>query len=109
MTTFFGLWKVQTSIQPQDPRAAIQLYQAFGAQIKRDLETGDLKESHSFLNGDAGYFVTGDISEERVHQIILRYTPYVSFEIHETVPVLKTIENLIAISKERAAMMTVPA
>jgi len=88
---------------------AMQLYQAFGAQIKRDLESGEVKDSQSFLEGNAGYFISGDITEERLHQIVLRYAPYVTFEIHKTIPVQKTIENLVAIAKERAAMMAVPA
>lgn len=105
MTTFFGIWKIENTIAPQDPKMAMQLYQAFGVQIKQDLESGDVKETNSFVEGSGGYFVTGDISEERLHKILLKYQPYVTFEIHQTVPLVKTIENLIAISKERAAAL----
>lgn len=106
MEVYFGIWRVETTIQPQDPKMAMQLYQAFASQIKHDLESGDLKESHSFLEGNGGYFVSGDISDERLHQILMIYQPYVTFEVHQTVPILETIENLIAISKERAVAMS---
>ena len=109
MTTYFGLWKVETSLAPQDPKMAIQLYQAFGTQIKRDFESGVLKVNESFLEGNAGYFITGDITEETLHHTLLRFAPYVQFEIHRTIPALKTVEHLVAIAKERAAAMTVPA
>jgi len=109
MTNFFVLWKAQTNTLPQDPRMAMQLYQAFGAQIKRDQESGEVKETQSFLEGDAGYLVSGDITKERLHEILLAYGPYVTFEIHQTVPALKTVENLIGIAKQRAAVMAVPA
>ena len=88
---------------------AMQLYQAFHAQLKRDLESGDVKESNSFLEGNAGYFISGDITEDKLHVLLLNWSPYASFEVHQTVPVLKTVENLIGIAKQRAAVMTVPA
>jgi hypothetical protein len=109
MTKYFGLWKVETSLQPQDPRMAIQLYQAFAAQLKRDLDSGDIKESNSFLEGNGGYFVSGDITQERLHALLLSWAPYLTFEVHQTVPALKTVENLIGIAKQRATVMTVPA
>jgi hypothetical protein len=109
MTTYFGLWKVETSQQPADPKVAMQLYMGFQAQVKHDLESGDVKESNSFLEGNGGYFITGDISDERLHEILLNYAPFLTFEVHQTVPVSKTIEKLIGIAKMRASAMTVPA
>ena len=87
----------------------MQLYQAFHAQLNHDLESGDVKESNSFLEGNGGYFISGNITEERLHELLLSWSPYLTFEIHQTVPALKTVENLIGIAKQRAAMMTVPA
>ena len=109
MTTYFGLWKVEPSIAPQDPRMAMQLYSAFQSKVKRDIDSGLVKESNSFLEGNAGYFITGDITEEKLHELLLNYTPYLTFEVHRTIPVFKTLENLIAISRERAAALKVPA
>ena len=109
MTSYFGLWKVETSLQPTDPKLAMQLYMAFQAQVKSYLESGDLKETNSFLEGNAGYFISGDVSEEKMHELLLNYTPFLTFEIHKTVPVSQTIEKLIGISKMRAAAMSIPA
>ena|ERR1700730_1339003 len=109
MSTYFGLWKVESSLQPTDPKIAMQLYMAFQAQVKRDLESGEIKESNSFLEGNAGYFISGDVSEEKMHELLLNYTPFLTFEIHKTVPVSQTIEKLIGISKMRATAMSIPA
>jgi hypothetical protein len=109
MTSYFGLWKVETSLQPTDPKLAMQLYMAFQAQVKSYLESGDLKETNSFLEGNEGYFITGDISEEKVHELLLNFTPFLTFQVHKTVPVTQTLEKLIGIAKQRATMMGIPA
>ena len=88
---------------------AMQLYMAFQAQIKSNLESGDLKESNSFLEGNEGYFITGDISDERVHELLLNFTPFLTFQVHKTVPASQTLEKLIGIAKQRATMMGIPA
>ncbi len=108
MPTFFGIWKVETSLQPVDPKMQLQLYQAFQMQVKHDLESGDIKETNSFIEGNAGYFVSGDVSEDKMHELCLSYAPFLTFEIHETVPALKTLEKLIGIARQRATAMTVP-
>jgi len=77
--------------------------------VKHDLETGDVKESNSFLEGNAGYFISGDITDEKLHELLLNYTPYVTFEVHKTVPVTQTIGKLIEINKMRATAMSIPA
>ena len=67
------------------------------------------KSPNSFLEGNAGYFISGDITDEKLHELLLNYTPYVTFEVHKTVPVTQTIEELIVISKMRATAMSIPA
>jgi hypothetical protein len=109
MTVYFGLWKANTSLPPQDPKVEVQLNQAFHAVMQQLLKSGDVKEVNSFIEGGSGYFVSGDITDERLHEILLSWSPYVTFEVHKTVPALKTIEALIGIWKQRAAALTVPA
>jgi hypothetical protein len=109
MTTYFGLWKINLSIPPpQDPKVELQMNLAFQAMMKRDLESGVVKEVHTFLEGGQGYFLSGDVPEDKLHEALQQWSPYVTFELHKTIPTLKSIENAISISRARAAM-TVPA
>ena len=110
MTTYFGIWKFNTTIPPpQDPKIGLQQNLLFLSLLKRQLESGDLKEVHTFLEGNSGYFLSGDITEEQLHKNLLQWSPYITFEVHRTVPGLKSVEALVAVSRERVALMTVPA
>ncbi len=108
MTTYFGIWKQNTSLPPQEPKVELQMNLAFQAMIKRDIQSGVIKEAYAFLEGAQGYFLTGDVTEERLHESLLQWYPYVTFELHRTVPLEKSVETAIAVSRARAAM-TVPA
>jgi len=110
MTTYFGLWKLNTNIPPaQDPKIELQQNMAFQAMLKNNLQSGDLKEVHTFLEGGSGYFLTGDITEEKLHENLLAWSPYVTFELHRTLPALKSIEISIGVSRARASALKIPA
>ena len=110
MTTYFGLWKLNTSLQPPaDPKLELQQNLIFQSMVKDDLRNGNLKEAHAFLEGASGYFITGDITEEKLHETFLKWYPYVQFELHRTIPLQKSVDTVVSISKARAAALTVPA
>jgi hypothetical protein len=110
MTTYFGLWKLNTNLQPPaDPKLELQQNLVFQSMIKEDLRTGDVKEAHAFLEGAAGYFLTGDITEEKLHEVLVKWYPYIQFELHKTIPILKSIETTVNVSRARASALTVPA
>jgi hypothetical protein len=110
MTIYFGLWRINTTIPPpQDPRMELQQYLAFQAMLKQQLESGDLKEVNSFLEGGSGYFISGDITEEKIHANLIAFSPYVTFELHRTLPTTKSLELAINVSRARAAAMKIPA
>ena len=110
MTTYFGLWKLNTSIEPPaDPKLQLQQNLIFQSMIKEHLRSGNIKEAHAFLEGTSGYFISGDTTEEKLHETLLSWYPYVQFELHKTIPLEKSIEATVQISRARAAALQVPA
>ena len=110
MTTYFGLWKLNTSLQPPaDPKLELQQNMMFQSMIKEDLRAGNLKEAHAFLEGASGYFLTGDITEAKLHETLLKWYPFVQFELHKTIPLQDSVDTAVNISKARAAALRVPA
>ena len=110
MTTYFGLWKLNTNLQPPaDPKVELQQNMIFQSMLKEDLRNGNVKEAHAFLEGASGYFLTGDITEEKLHETLVKWYPYVQFELHKTIPLEKSIEITVGISRQRAAALTVQA
>jgi hypothetical protein len=73
MTTYFGIWKIDTTLQPpQDPKIQLQQNLIFQSLLKIQLDSGDLKEVHTFLEENSGYFISGDITEEKLHKDLLQ-------------------------------------
>lgn len=102
MTVYFGLWKLNVSIPPP-PTPEDQVRQIEGqlALMKGQLQAGLLKEVHAFLEGDRGYLVTGDVGEEQLYEALQMWSPFVSFELHRTVPFPKALELAVSATKKR--------
>jgi hypothetical protein len=105
MPIYFGLWHFRSELLPPDPNVQIQMSEAFLGLFKMQVQSGVIKEAHSFLGGDRGYFISGDITHEKMLMAVQQWAPFVTFEVHQTVKFPEPIENNIAIAKARAAMM----
>ncbi len=103
MTEYFGLWKINQSLPPPPtPAEQIKQQEGFDALIRAQLKSGRVREVHSFLEGGAGYFLTADVSDEEVFQDLAAWAPYVTFELHRTVPFPKASEIALKAIRQRA-------
>jgi hypothetical protein len=101
MPVFFGFYK----ISPNPPTEAwVKQLEAFAASIRMQTQMGDIREAHAFVGALGGYFITGDISPERLDQNLALYFPWVTFETHEMIPVELALKNAIGAAKTRAGM-----
>jgi hypothetical protein len=106
MPSYFGLWKLNTTIQPPaDPKVSVQQLEGFLGLMKAQLQSGAVKEVHGFIEGGGGYLLTGDHPPEKILEALAAWSPWVTFELHETVKFPKPIEIAIGIAKQRVAMM----
>ncbi len=103
MTEYFGLWKINGNLPPP-PTPAEQLKQqeGFDALLRAQLKSGRLREVHAFLEGGAGYFLTADNTDEEIFQDLAVWAPYVTFELHRTVPFPKASEITLKALRQRA-------
>ncbi len=84
------------SIQPPaSPADQIAQAKGFLEVIKAQMKAGVLKEAHGFIEGNAGYFVTGDLPDEQQAENFAMWTPYVTFELHRTIPFPKAVEIFV--------------
>jgi hypothetical protein len=106
MTQFFILWRQNAGIPPApDPNQQVKQIEGFLALMRQQLSQGSLKEVHAFLDGDKGYAISKDVSEEKLYAELQSWQPYVLFEVHQTVPFPKAIEIGLEVQKARAQMM----
>jgi len=102
MTQYFGLWRLNRSIQPPAmPEAQVMQQEGFVAMIRAQLQMGRLKEAYSFLGGGAGYFIY-EGTEEQLYEDIALWNPYVLFEVHRTLPLQRAAELELTALKKRA-------
>lgn len=64
-----------------------------------------MKEAHAFVGTNAGCFITGDISAEKLDQNLAPFFPWVTFEIYQTIPLEKSAQRAIDAAKMCASMM----
>jgi|SRR2546428_12230046 len=103
MTTYFGLWKANTSLPPPPtPAEQIRQQEGFDALLRAQLKSGRLREVHVFAEGGAGYFISGDVSAEEALEELALWSPFVSFEIHETIPFPKAGEIILKSLRKRS-------
>jgi hypothetical protein len=103
MPIYFGLWRENLNLPPSpSPAESVRQLERFVALMKAQLQSGVLKEVHAFLQGDRGYFMTGDVTEEQAYEACQTWWPYVTFELHRTVPLPRGIEIMLAAAKKRA-------
>ena len=100
--TYFGLWKLNKSLQPPPtPEGQIMQQEGFNMMIRAQLQAGRLRDVHAYLEGDAGYFFYEGSNEQLAEDLAL-WSPYVNFEVHETLPIQKSTELALSAYKKRA-------
>ena len=103
MATYFGLWKANSNLPPPPtPAEQIKQQEGFDVLFRAQLKSGRLREVHAFAEGGAGYFISGDVTEEEVFEELALWSPFVTFELHQTIPFPKASEITLKALRKRA-------
>ena len=103
MATYFGLYKLNDSLPPPPtPQEQVKQQEAFDALLRAQMKSGRIREVHAFAEGGAGYFITGDVTDEEVFEDLAAWSPYVTFELHRTIPFPKASEIVLKALRARA-------
>jgi hypothetical protein len=92
MTKNLIIWRVNGNIWPTSPEVGLKLQLGMAQMTKEDLAKGVHKDIGIAVNGAMGYVIS-ELPEKELYASLMRYQPYISFEIH---PVL-SIDDLINI------------
>lgn len=99
MTKFHVEWK-QSSKIPEDPVKLAKLYLSHMEQVRADLKSGKLTDFGQYSNGSSGYIII-EGTENDVFTTLMKYLPYVEFDVKPIVNVDQTIDAI-----NRALSMT---
>ena len=92
MTKFHIEWK-QSSKIPEDPVKLAKLYLSHMEQVKADLKSGKLTDFGQYSNGSSGYCLI-EGTEIDVFTTLMKWLPYVEFDVKPIVNVDQTIEAI---------------
>lgn len=92
MTKFHIEWK-QSSLIPEDPVKLAKLVLSHLELVKADLKSGKLTDFGQYCNGSSGYCLI-EGTETDVYTTLMKWLPYVEFDVKPIVNVDQTIEAI---------------
>jgi hypothetical protein len=91
-------WRLNQQFTPTDPAEIGKLWMSMLEMVKADLKDGTLTDWGECYNGGEGYAIS-ELSVQDVRTSILKYTPYILFDIK---PVLNADQIVECIKKVAA-------
>lgn len=100
MPKFYVKWWLDPTKVPADAEQRVKAHLSLLEMVKADLKAGIKRDWYMAAGGDCGYSLYEAANEAEVFANLLKYMPYVGFEV---VPVLTVDQTIEAIHKAVAA------
>jgi hypothetical protein len=86
-------WHLNHAFIPTNPEERVKLWMAMLEMVKADLKSGALRD-WGMCSDDSGGYAFAETDEKTLHTTILRWIPYVSFNIKPVLTVDQTMESI---------------
>jgi hypothetical protein len=93
MTKYYMRWHLNHAFIPTNPEERVKLWMAMLEMVKADLKSGALRD-WGMCSDDSGGYAFAETDEKTLHTTILRWIPYVSFNIKPVLTVDQTMESI---------------
>lgn len=100
MPKFYIKWQLDPNKVPANAEDMVKGWLSLLEMVKADMKTGEVKDWGSAAGGDWGYAVREAPSETELFTRLLKWIPYVHFEV---TPVLTVDQTMESIKKAAAA------
>ncbi|MEM2106998.1 MAG: DUF3303 family protein [Candidatus Bathyarchaeia archaeon] len=101
LARFYVKWRLEPARVPLDTEERIKGWLSMLEMVKADINAGATKDWGIAAGGDFGYAIIEAANETEVFTSLLKYIPYVQFEV---VPILTVNQTIESIGKAVAAM-----
>jgi hypothetical protein len=92
MPKFYMMWNQNPMLTPPNPEERVKLWISMLEFVKADLKSGALSDWGMCNDASAGY-AFAETEEMSLYTTILRWMPYVSFNVKPVLTVDQTIES----------------
>jgi hypothetical protein len=93
MTKFYMRWHLNPTFIPTNPEERVKLWMSMLELVKADLKSGALSDWGMCSDSSGGYGFA-ETDEKTLHTTILRWIPYVSFDIKPVLSVDQVMESI---------------
>jgi len=93
MTRFYLRWQLNPMFTPTNPEERVKLWLSMLELVRAELKSGSLTD-WGMCNDVSGGYCFADTDEKSLHATIMKWMPYVSFDIKPVLTVDQTIENI---------------
>jgi len=94
MPKYYVKWQLETTKIPADYQEMVKSRLARGEMIKADIKAGIIKDWGCAAGGYFGYLISEGIGEAELLKSLLKYMPYVYFEVVPVLSIDQTIESI---------------
>lgn len=100
MAKFYIKWRLESTKIPVNAEERTRGHLSMLEMVKADMKTGATKDWGCAAGGDFGYSISEAANEAELFTGLIKYVPYVHFEV---VPVLTVDQTIESINKAVAA------
>jgi len=90
---FFIYWEVASTFVPGTPEERAKLWLTLSEMVKADLEAGIIKDWGIRVGELSGYGIC-EMSEEDLNNLLMKWLPYIKFEVNPVITIDQQIEGL---------------
>jgi hypothetical protein len=93
MSKFYVRWQSNPQMIPSIPEERRKLLLSMLEMVKQDIQGGKVKDWGNFPGESGGYSIMEEASETDLLTSLLKFMPYVTFEVKPVLTVDQTIES----------------
>ena len=94
MSKFYVRWQLNPQWTPATPEERVKLWLGLLEMVKADFQTGKVKDWGNVPGEARGYTIREDASEADLFTALLKWMPYVNFEVRPVLTIDQTVESI---------------
>jgi len=94
MPKFYVKWQMDTTKIPVNPEERVKGWLAMLEMTKADIKAGKLKDWGMGAGGGGGYGIMEEANEAELYTALMKWIPYVQFEVCPVLTVDQAIESI---------------
>jgi hypothetical protein len=98
MSRYFVKWLMDPTKTPVNPEEMVKGWLAMAEMVKADIAAGKIKDFGIAAGGGWGYAVREEASEAELFTALLKWSPFIGFEVTPVLTVEQAVESIMKVA-----------